>query len=283
MTLRLGFAGLEECVGGGASDELELGGPLLGRGFGLAGGARDGRRFGAGERLLPEARCGELAAGKDAGGRRPGVDAGGREKSGIGAWVGCEGSAFGVVCSVSSLPSVLVEAIRGGGGIAARSLATLSAPLLSTFCSVFGAEVAGGGGIAARSLAALSAVRSALSPSSLGGRIRGGGGMAAASLAALQSLCANISGSPSSAFSPSAFLSLSPVSIALSTPPVLSWPSLRGPSAGFGRSIVGPGLRNARRKCEIHGGGRTITQSTEATMRETPMTAIVGVSSGWLE
>lgn len=141
----------------------------MGRGFGRADGARDGRRLGVGEREFDEARCGELAAGNEGtegtldetrwAELAAGKEGTGRENSGTGAR-GCEGVAFGVVCSPSSLVSVLGVWAIGGGGIAARSFAAFFVGAPSVPFSIIGGRITGGGGIAARSIAVLSSVRS---------------------------------------------------------------------------------------------------------------------------
>lgn len=68
-TFRRGFAGIEECVAGGRSDDDEApGGPRLGRGERRGGAISPALGWGlrrGGPRVPPDARCAEFSAGKE--------------------------------------------------------------------------------------------------------------------------------------------------------------------------------------------------------------------------
>ena len=218
MTLRLGFEGLEECVGGGARPAPAPGerdedarGSLLGRG--------------------PRARWAELRAGKAGGARLEGERVGGRGGGGI-----MDDELLGDGSRESDGMGVLGLAAEALGVVWDSALSSSSSSIVGG-CIVGGCIVGGGGG----------------------------GGIASASLVVV------ITGTSCFSSPPSRTVVLLP-SLGRLVGVVVAVVASGGPE------IAAPGFRKASvhraNQAGTQPGGRTMTQMTEATISEIPMTAI---------
>lgn len=258
ITLRLGLEGLAECVGGGRSEEEEEGvGPRLGTG--------------------PRARWGEFAAGKAA--RRGGTGPR-EEEGGGGGMLPRPGREFvEVLLKRGGGGGMLPRPGAGGGGMLPRPRVGVGfAPVVRPVEEGSLRENEGTAGPAGVEGVALGVVCSSSGSDITGagvafGRrmIAGGGGMARASFFG--------AGSGSSGKLMDGGAGAAAVRFCSSGPaaPLLGFLSSSG--GGLERVFGGGGRdwegRQVRRKggmkgC-IHGGGATMTQTTEAMMRETPM------------